>query len=124
MKNHKIKCKNYSIVIGRNAIKILPREIKNLCPNTRNIALIVDKKIPKKFKERLKKILRSYNLSILDFNASEKNKSIKTVNYFLKNLLSKNFNRSDLIRHMVRNGIRTYQSGSQNQDESGARGSE
>ena len=34
------------------------------------------------------------------------------------------FNRSDLIRHMVRNGIRTYQSGSQNQDESGARGSE
>ena len=97
MKNHKIKCKNYSIVIGRNAIKILPREIKNLCPNTRNIALIVDKKIPKKFKERLKKILRSYNLSILYFNASEKNKSIKTVNYFLKNLLSKNFNRSDLI---------------------------
>ncbi len=38
------------------------------------------------------------------------------------------FNRSDLIRHMVRNGIRAYQSGSQNQDESGtrsgARGSE
>ena len=34
------------------------------------------------------------------------------------------FNRSDLIRHMVRNGIRAYQSGSQNQDESRARSSE
>ena len=34
---------------------------------------------------------------LLPFSANEKNKSLKTINHYLRKLLSKNFNRSDLI---------------------------
>ena len=37
------------------------------------------------------------NLLILPFSANEKNKSFKQVNFYLSKILSKNFNRSDLI---------------------------
>ena len=43
------KNKNYSIFIGNNVINILPQKIKNTCPKTKKIALIVDSKVPKKF---------------------------------------------------------------------------
>jgi 3-dehydroquinate synthase/shikimate kinase/3-dehydroquinate synthase len=99
MRNREIKFKrdNYSILIGKNVINILPQKIKILCPKTKKIALIVDKKIPKKYKENLKKKLNGYSVLFLSFTASEKNKSIKTINYYLKTLLSRNFNRTDLI---------------------------
>ena len=101
MKNLEIKSKgqnyNYSIVIGNNALNILPKRLKILCPNTKNIACIIDKKIPSKFRFLLKKRLKNYNLLFLPFSANEKIKSIDTVNYYLKILLSKNFNRSDLL---------------------------
>ena len=88
---------SYSIIIGKNVIKLLPSKIKLLCPKAKKIALIIDKNVPAKFKKILKKILKNYNLLFLSFDASEKNKSIKVVNYYLKILLSKNFNRSDLV---------------------------
>ena len=101
MKNQEIKFQNknlkYSIIIGENALKVLPEKIKQLCPLTKKIALIVDDNVPKKFKNKLKSKLKKYNLFFLRFNASEKNKSMNTVNYYLNKLLSKNFNRSDLI---------------------------
>ncbi len=101
MKNYEIKLKNkslnYSIIIGNNAIDSLPQKIKLLCPKTKKIAIIIDKKIPKKFKKTLKNKLKSYNLFFFDFFANEKTKSLKTVSFFLNNLLTKNFNRSDLI---------------------------
>ena len=101
MKNQEIKFKNknlsHSIFIGKNTINILPKKIKSLCPNTRSIALIIDSRVPKKYKSKLKKQLKSYKLLFLNFSANEKNKSINTVNYFLKLLLAKNLNRSDLI---------------------------
>ncbi len=99
MKNQEIKFKRegYSVIIGENVINTLPKKIKILCPKTKKIALIIDKKIPKKFKENLKKKLKGYNLLFLSFTANEKNKSITTINYYLKILLSKNFNRTDLI---------------------------
>ncbi len=101
MKNQEIKFKNknsdYSILIGKNTIRSLPKKLNFLCPKTKNIALIIDKKIPLKFKMNLKKKLKKYNLLIMPFKASEKNKSINTVNFYLKKLLQKNFNRSDLI---------------------------
>ena len=101
MKNHEIKVKvknyNYSILIGKNTLNILPKKIKLLCPKTNNIALIIDKNVPIKFKKALKNKLKNYNLLILSFSPSEKNKSLSKINYFLKILLSKNFNRSDLI---------------------------
>ena len=101
MKNQEIKFKNknhsYSILIGKNTINILPKKIKILCPNTKNIALIIDSNVPVKFKRNLKKKLKNYNLLFLSFRSNEKNKSIRIVNYFLNVLLSKNFTRSDLI---------------------------
>ena len=104
MKNQEIKFKdknhNYSILIGKNTLNILPEKIKSLCPHTKNIALVIDKNVPLKFKKIIGKKLKKYNLLFLNYNAKEKNKSLKTVNYYLNILLSKNFNRSDLIVSM------------------------
>ena len=101
MKNQEIKFINknqkYTILIGKNSLNVLPNKIKSLCPNTKNIALIFDKKVPIKFKNHLKKRLKKFNVIFLPFEAKEKNKSVNKVNYFLNILLSKNFNRSDLI---------------------------
>ncbi len=101
MKNQIINFNNknskYSIIIGENALNELPRKIKSLCPNAKSVAIIFDEKIPKKFKKILKNKLKNYNLLILPFSSNEKNKSINIVNYYLKILLSKNFNRSDLL---------------------------
>ena len=101
MKNQEIKFKDkldsYSVFIGSNTLNILPHKIKKLCPKTKKIALIIDKKIPNKFKKILKSKLKDYNVFLFSFSSSEKMKSFKTVDYFLKALLSKNFNRSDLV---------------------------
>ena len=90
MKNQEIKFKskkhNYSIIIGRNTINILPKKIKLLCPNTKKIALIVDENIPSKFKNYLRKKLKNYNLLFLQFKANEKNKSLQNVNFYLDTL--------------------------------------
>ena len=55
MKSQEIKFKNldknYSILIGNNILKILPKKIKLLCPKTKKIALMFDDKIPTKFKK-------------------------------------------------------------------------
>jgi len=101
MKIQEVRFKNksnkYSIFIGKNSINVLPKKIKLLCPEARKIALIFDKKVPIKFRRLLQKKLKNYNLTVLPFVASEKNKSIDTVGRLLKILLSKNFNRSDLL---------------------------
>ena len=99
MKNQIIKIKNqkYSILIGKNTINKLPEKIRLICPYAKNVALIIDKKVPQEFKKKLKEKLKNYNTLIIPFKANEKNKSIKIVNHFLKILLSKNLNRSDLI---------------------------
>ena len=101
MKNQQLKFKSkdlaYSIIIGDKALNILPKKIKYLCPKTKQIALIIDRNIPKKFKVSFSKKLKNYKLLFIPFNASEKNKSIKTISHFLNILLAKNFNRSDLL---------------------------
>ena len=93
----KVKKQSYSIFIGNNAINLLPQKIKTLCPNTRKIALIIDSKIPKKFIKKIKIKLKNYDLLVMPFIANEKNKSLNKVNFYLNKILSKNFNRSDLI---------------------------
>ncbi len=101
MKIQQIKYKNstdkYSILIGNNILSILANKIKELCPMSNKIALIVDTNVPKKFIYVLKKNLKNFNVTILAFKADEKNKSIKTVSLLIEKLLLKNFNRSDLI---------------------------
>lgn len=101
MKTQRIKFKDklstYSILIGNKVISKLPYEIKKVCPNTKKIAIIIDKNLPNKFQIILKRSLKSYNLFFLKFSANEKNKSLNSVNFFLKQLTSKNLNRNDLI---------------------------
>ena len=86
MKNQEIKFKtnnfNYSILVGKNLISVLPKKIKILCPKAKNIAIIIDSKVPYKFKKNLNSKLKKYNLLFLSFSANEKNKSFKTVNNF------------------------------------------
>jgi 3-dehydroquinate synthase len=101
MKNQEIKFKsqnqNYSILIGKNVINLLSKKIKSLCPKTKKVAIILDTGVPNKFKKIIQTKLKNYDLLILPFFPSEKRKSIKTVNFFLNKIISKNFNRSDLI---------------------------
>jgi len=101
MKNQEIKFRglshNYSIIIGNNTLNLLPKKINALCPKTKKIALIIDSKIPNKFKKRILEKLKNYDLLTMSFVANEKNKSFKKVNFYLNKMLSKNFNRSDLI---------------------------
>ena len=101
MKIQEIKFKeinhNYSIFIGNNILNLLPQKLKNICPKTKKIALIIDLNVPKKFHSKIKKMLKNYDLLILPFSASEKNKSLKNVNFYLNKILSKNFNRTDVI---------------------------
>ena len=101
MKTQEIKFKNpnknYSIVIGNNILKILQSRVKKLCPQTKKIALIFDEKVPKKYKKEICKNLNKYQLFTYNFKVNEKVKSLSSISFFLDNLLSKNFNRSDLI---------------------------
>jgi|TARA_B110000211_G_scaffold189566_1_gene215885 3-dehydroquinate synthase len=101
MKSHEIKFKglnqNYSIFIGNNTLNLLPEKIRSICPKAKKIALVIDKKIPDKYKKLIKNKLKNYDLLILPFTASEKNKSLQKVNFYLNKILSKNLNRSDLI---------------------------
>ena len=101
MKNREIKFKNsnhsYSIVIGNNLLGTLPSRIKLLCPKTKRVAIIFDRKIPNKFKRILKLKLKKYKPTFIPFNSNEKSKSFKTVEFCLNKLLKHNFNRSDLI---------------------------
>ena len=101
MKIQEIKFKGlphgYSILIGNKALSLLPNKIRNLCPKTKKVALLLDKKVPNKFIKIIKRKLNNYQLVILNFSASEKSKSMKTVNLFLERLLHLNFNRADLI---------------------------
>ena len=57
MKRQEIKFKsenyNYSIIIGEGALGVLPKKIKLLCSKTKNIALIIDANVPKKFNNEL-----------------------------------------------------------------------
>ena len=101
MKTQEIKFRsfnqNYSILIGRDIIKLLPKKIKIVCPKVRKIALIFDTKVPKNFRKKIFQNLKKYDLLNYNLNANEKTKSIDTVNKIINKLLAENFNRSDLI---------------------------
>ena len=88
---------NYSIIIGRDILKQIPNRIKIICPNAKKIALIVDLKIPIKFRIKLKKILKKYDVYLFEYSVSEKFKSFTSVNKLVEKCLSNNFNRNDIL---------------------------
>ena len=101
MKTQEIKFKDqnkkYSIIIGKNILRLLSSKIKTLCPKTKKIAIIFDKNISHNFKAKISKKLKNYQVFVYEFKANEKSKSFLTVKYFLQKLLSNNLTRSDLI---------------------------
>ncbi len=87
----------YSIIIGKDILKQVPRRIKLLCPYAKKIALVVDKNIPKKFKFKLKNILKKYDVHLFEYSVNEKFKSFSSVENLVEKCLLKNFNRNDIL---------------------------
>ena len=88
---------NYSVIIGRNILNQIPDQIKILCPDAKKIALIVDSKIPKKFRIKLKNILKQYDVYLFEYSVNEKFKSFSNVNNLVEKCLYNNFSRSDIL---------------------------
>jgi len=88
---------NYSIIIGKNILRQIPSKIKILCPNAKKIALVVDVKIPKKFRDKIKNILKNYNIFIFEYSVSEKFKTLSSAQKLVDKCLANNFNRSDIL---------------------------
>ena len=101
MKTIKIKVKNsnsdYSIIIGRDILKMIPDQIRLTCPEVKKIGLIIDKKIPKKFVNKLKTFLKKYRIFVFEYSVDEKFKSFSNVNKLVERCLANNFNRNDVL---------------------------
>jgi 3-dehydroquinate synthase len=101
MKTTKLKVNNlnsdYSIIIGRNILNQTSYQIKKLCPGAQKIALIFDKNVPIKFKNKLKSNLKKYKVYIFEYAVSEKFKSFVSVNKLVEKCLENNFNRNDVL---------------------------
>ena len=97
----KIKVKNininYPIFIGNNILNKLPKKIRVISPKTQKIALVVDKNVPKKFKNKIKNSLKKYSVYVFEYRVNEKLKSFKEVNKLVEKCLSRNFNRNDAL---------------------------
>ena len=83
--------------LGNNILNILPKKINKICPKTKKIVLFFDKNVPFKFKSSILRKLKKYEVTTFNIAPSEKVKSFKSVSFYLDKLLSKNFNRSDLV---------------------------
>ena len=97
MKISRLKTKNYSIIIGKNSLSTLNSEIKIHCSKCKKIAIIIDKKVPKKFLFNIKKYLKRYKIFVFSVTSSEKIKNLSQASSFVDKLLKLNFNRSDLV---------------------------
>mgnify|MGYP006181402909 CR=1 FL=1 len=101
MKITKIKVKNlnsnYSIVIGKNVLTQIQSKISELCPGTKKIALVVDKKIPKKYRNKIIKLLKNYEVFVFEYSVNEKFKSFTNVHRLVEKCLQNNFNRNDVL---------------------------
>ena len=101
MQTTKLHVKNlnadYSIIIGRNVLSQISSKIKILCPKAKKIALVVDKKIPKQFKDKLKNYLKNYDIHVFEYSVNEKFKSFSNVHTLVEKCLVNNFNRSDIL---------------------------
>jgi len=101
MKTTRLKVKNlnsnYSVIVGRNILNQISRQIRTLCPGAKKIALIVDKNVPNKFKIKLKKYLNKYSVYTFQYSVNEKFKSFVNVNKLVERCLVNNFNRNDVL---------------------------
>ena len=87
----------YPIFIGSGLILNLKKIIKDLSINYIKCLIVVDKNVPNKKVDIIKKKLNSGEVYIYHLEANEKNKNQKTVNQILEVLLKKNFSREDIL---------------------------
>ncbi len=101
MSSTEIKVKNkelkYSIFLGSNILSLLPKKIKLICPKAEKIGLVIDKQIPKKQKNNIKRLLKNYKVLTFEYSTNEKLKSFKHVNNLVEKCLLNNFKRSDVL---------------------------
>lgn len=93
----KNKSINYPILIGSNIIGQLKKNVIQVCPKLKKVALIIDKNIPFHLKKRIKNQFKNYDLFSYEFFVTENLKSFNKVNLLAESLLKNNFNRNDII---------------------------
>ena len=87
----------YSIIIGNNILKKINKFLKENFIDFNQCLLVIDKNVPKNLIRDTLKSLPKRSATIHYFNASEKNKNLKSVNEITSILLKKNFNRNDCL---------------------------
>tara|TARA_B100000965_G_scaffold30176_1_gene22463 strand:+ start:156 stop:1262 length:1107 start_codon:yes stop_codon:yes gene_type:complete len=93
----KTKSKSYPIIVGKSIINEIPNILKSNNLSFEKCLIIVDSKIPKNKLKIVKKKIISKKKFIYYFNATEKNKNLKNINFILNILFKFNFSRSDCI---------------------------
>ena len=88
---------NYPIFIGNNIIKLLPRKLRTFCPNVEKVGIVIDKKVLKKNKSKIKSALKKYKTVFFQYSSEEKLKSFNNANNLIEKCISENFKRSDVI---------------------------
>ena len=88
---------NYSLFVGYNSINLLPKKIKLINSKSNKIGVVLDKKVPKKYKSKIKKLLKNYRVFFFEYSVSENLKSFSNVNGLLEKCIRLNFNRNDFL---------------------------
>jgi len=93
----KTKSKNYEVHIGTNLISKLRNILKKNKLSFSKCLIVIDSKIPKKFRTILLRNLNDQKIFTLNFNANEKNKSYLSIDKIHNVLFKNNFYREDCI---------------------------
>jgi len=93
----KTKTQKYPILIGYNLILGLSKTIKKNSIKFEKCLLVIDKKVPKKIVNKIKKSLINKKVYVYFISATERNKNQKTVEKILEILLKQNFSRQDCL---------------------------
>ena len=100
MKNIKVQIpgKSYPVLIGKNILSELPKQIKKLKLN-KNIFVVIDRNVFSLYKNELEKVFKKIDgkYSQIVINAKEKEKSIETLEKIYATLIKKNFGRDTVI---------------------------
>ncbi len=88
---------NYPIFIGSGVLNSIKKRIREYCPETKKIALVIDKNIPFKYKKEIKQRLSSFEIYTFEYSVNENLKSFTKTNNLVEKLLKRNFNRNDTL---------------------------
>ncbi len=101
MKKTKIFVENkkssYPLVVGNNTLNLLPKAIRSINSKARKVGIVFDKNVPKKYKSKIKKVLKKYNVFFFEYSVTENLKSFSNVNLLVEKCIKLNFNRNDFL---------------------------